>query len=159
MNRSYVIASKGRIVSVDDSNFEKLLDLMELYQRFYGVAEPDRKVNYQFFSKFISEHDKGRQFIYLDSSGKAIGFITLYFTYSSVSAVESVLLNDLFVLNECRKKGVGQELIKFAYDWMREQQKYNSLKWATQLHNETAQRLYDKTEGVGKTCWFQYQLK
>ena len=149
------MTDKLRIVAANEENFGELLDLIEDYQRFYKVDDIQRERNRRFFSRFLEHPEEGLQFIaYLD--GKAVGFITLYFPYSSTRATAFALMNDLFVSSGVRGEGIGLKLIEKARD-VAKARGFNSLSWMTAQDNETAQRLYDRMD-VSKSAWFEYSL-
>jgi GNAT superfamily N-acetyltransferase len=148
-----------KIAPVDEQNFPSLLKMMADYQRFYGVEEPDEEKNQGFFSQFIRNQDKGRQFLCFNELGEAIGFSTLYYAFSSVRSVENVVLNDLYVIPDYRGRGVGRSLILHALQWAERQGKYFSLNWTTQEKNLPAQGLYDSFSEASKSCWYHYQIE
>lgn len=83
----------------------------------------------------------------VDSRPVAVGFTQLYPTYSSVSATKNWILNDLFVEATHRGKGVGEQLVKSALRFAKEDgTTYVQLE--TGSDNRTAQRLY---ENIGFT--------
>src|SRR5690606_31687529 len=45
--------------------------------------------------------------------GKAVGYITYYFTYSTFLAAPTLFLEDIYVQESVRKSGVGRELFRF----------------------------------------------
>ena len=84
------------------------------------------------------------------------GFATLYWTFSSVSAVDVVLLNDLFVVAEQRSAGIGRALLAAAAE-RATARGTQRLEWVTAPDNVAARRLYD---GVGAASdWVHYELE
>jgi len=144
-----------RLVQVDALLLEAILPLIEDYQLFYKMT-PHRERNRLFFLQLVQEPKTGTQFAAIEGSDRAVGFATLYFVPSSLSAVRSCILNDLFVVENSRGKGVGRMLIdhcrRFALA-----AGFSTLEWMTQRQNETAQRLYDGYP-VKKSEWFAYEL-
>jgi len=85
-----------------------------------------------------------------DATGKVIGFAN-YLTHLNTWTVENALyLNDLFVAEETRLKGVGRRLIEYIYQ---QADALNCKKcyWSTQIENHRAQLLYTK---VGRKSGF-----
>ena len=134
---------------------EELLPLIGEYQRFYG-AEPDAPRNRAFFGDLIVQPELCAQFAAVNEKGKIVGFATLYFLPSSISARTYAMLNDLYTRPECRGQGVGRLLIQRCQGLVKERG-LSSLEWLTQKENEKAQRLYNSFP-VQKSEWLTYTL-
>ena len=143
------------IETVTPATFELVLPLIAGYQRFYE-AVPDEARNRAHFAQFLDDHSAGVQFIALDEEGRALGFATLYFPLSSVSARVNCLMNDLFTVPEARGKGVGRALILHCLQYAK-QRGYPSIYWQTAQSNVTAQRLYDSLKTT-RSAWYTYTL-
>lgn len=145
-----------QIAPVEVDEFERLLPLIAAYQRFYEVDEVDEERNRAFFRRFLAPSDDG---ILLGArgDGELIGYACLYWHFSSLAAVETVLMNDLFVSAQERGRGVGRALIEASADAARERGAAH-LEWATAPSNATAQRLYDST-GAARSEWVEYELE
>lgn len=139
-----------------DEDLVALLPLIAGYQRFYG-AEPDDAHNRAFFARFVAPSEDGLLLAAWGEDGAALGFATLYWTFSSVSARDSVLMNDLFVAGAARGRGVGRSLIDVAAAAARARGA-QELTWMTAPDNATAQRLYDAT-GATPSTWLEYELR
>jgi GNAT superfamily N-acetyltransferase len=85
-----------------------------------------------------------------------VGFACLYWTFSSVSAADIALMNDLFVVSERRGTGAGRALIEASAEAARRRGCHH-LEWFTATDNEVAQRLYDRT-GAERTTWYAYEI-
>ena len=105
-----------RVRPVTRAELPGLLALIADYQRYYGNAAPRRQHNAACFGEFVAPSERGMLVAAHDEDGAPAGYTCLYWTYSSVSASEVVLLNDLFVLPSRRGAGVGEALIAAARD-------------------------------------------
>ncbi len=134
-----------------------LLPLIADYQRFYGVEQPDDDHNRQFFRRFLADGGAGMLLIARDDDTKQIaGHACLYWSQSSISARDVVLMNDLYVKPEHRGTGAGRALIDAAAQVARDRGAAH-LEWQTAPDNVTAQRLYDQT-GATASTWLTYEL-
>ena len=88
--------------------------------------------------------------------GEIVGYACLYWHFSSLIPAETVLMNDLFVSETARGRGVGRSLIEASAAVARERGAAH-LEWATAPDNLTAQRLYDST-GAERSEWVEYEL-
>lgn len=143
------------IAPVGTDQYEQLLPLIAAYQRFYEVEEIDEERNNDFFRRFLAPSDDGL-LLGARADGRFLGYACLYWHFSSLSAEEAVLMNDLFVEPDARGRGVGRALIEAAAEVARERGTAY-LEWSTAPDNHTAQRLYDST-GAERSEWLEYEL-
>lgn len=126
---------------VSQENLPVVLPLIRQYQTFYEVADISDERNARFFAQFCQDNAAGKQFVFYDGD-VAIGFATVYFTYTSTIAAKVAVLNDLFVLPTHRRKGIGKQLIEHCHTYAKENEAVR-LQWVTATDNVDAQKLYD----------------
>ncbi|MBS1883718.1 MAG: GNAT family N-acetyltransferase [Actinobacteria bacterium] len=144
------------VSAVREEEFEALLPLIAAYQRFYEVDDVDTDRNRAFFHRFLAPSEVGELLAARDAGGRVRGYACLYWHFSSTRAVETVLMNDLFVVPEARGHGVGRALIEASAAVAR-RRGAPSVEWSTAPDNHTAQRLYDSLTDE-KTTWLSYEL-
>ena len=144
-----------RVEPVSEEQFEELLPLIAAYQRFYEVERIDEARNREFFRRFIAPSEEGMLLAAWDRE-ELVGYACLYWFFTSTQAAESVLMNDLYVVEAARGSGVGRALIEASAAVARERGARH-LEWATAPGNERAQRLYDST-GAERSTWITYEL-
>jgi GNAT superfamily N-acetyltransferase len=137
-----------------NSELDNLLPLIAEYQRFYE-AEPNDNRNSAFFKRFIAPSDEGL-LLGAWEGRQAVGFACLYWTHSSVSAVDIALLNDLLVVPSGRSRGIGGLLMAAAMSHAAERG-YSRLVWQTAPDNDRAQRLYNQFP-ASTSLWLEYTL-
>lgn len=149
------MATQLRIEPISADQMEVLLPLIAAYQRFYRVEEIDDERNRAFFLRFIEPSEDG---LLLGAwlGDELVGHACLYWTFSSLIAAETVLMHDLFVVEDVRGQGIGRALIEAAAGIARERGAHQ-LEWSTAPDNITAQRLYDTT-GAERSEWVEYEL-
>ncbi len=143
------------IAPVAAAEFEEILPLIAAYQRFYEVEEIDDDRNREFFRRFLAPSEDGL-LLRARQEGVLVGYACLYWHFSSLSATEAVLMNDLFVAEGARGHGIGRALIEASATVARERGA-SQLEWSTAPDNRTAQRLYDST-GAERSEWISYAL-
>lgn len=144
------------IAPIAAEEFERLLPLIAAYQRFYEVERIDTDRNRAFFRRFLAPSEDGL-LLGARGEGELLGYACLYWHFSSLEACESVLMNDLYVEESARGRGVGRALIEASAAVARERGAA-FVEWSTAPDNETAQRLYDST-GAERSEWLSYELR
>ena len=127
-----------RPASLDD--LDALVPLFDGYRQFYRQASNPALAR-SFLSERLARHES-QILLALDEAGNGLGFTQLYPLFSSVRAVRTWLLNDLFVLAEVRRQGVARALRLAAAEHARERGAA-SLSLSTALDNLPAQALYE----------------
>lgn len=106
---SGIIKDMSNIKEATTNNLEELSVLFDLYRQFYRQAS-----NMAEAKRFLNERMVNKEsviFISTDENGKLSGFVQLYPIFTSVGLKRLWLLNDLFVKEDQRKKGIARELI------------------------------------------------
>lgn len=130
--------------------------MIAAYQGFYEAEDIRTDRNRAFFRRFISPSDKG-MLIGAWRGDRLVGYACLYWHFSSTKAVETVLMNDLYVEEAARGQGIGRALIEASAEIARERGA-PKLEWSTRPDNVVAQRLYDST-GASRSEWVEYELE
>ncbi|MCF8197454.1 MAG: GNAT family N-acetyltransferase [Sulfuritalea sp.] len=122
-----------------ETDQKKLAPLFDAYRRFYG-AEGDIPAASAFLADRFA---RGESAVFIAFEGEvAVGFTQLYPSFSSVSLARIFILNDLFVDESARRKGVVAQLIAAAVDYSRTEAAAR-LTLSTARSNLAAQALYE----------------
>lgn len=118
-----------------------LVRLFDAYRQFYGM-ESDLGGSREFLSERLFRGDsvilvaKGRD-------GLSVGFVQLYPAFSSVRMGPIYILNDLYVDQDWRGQGIGEQLMDAARSHAM-RSGCIALELATEKTNYRAQRLYER---------------
>lgn len=145
-----------QIEPITEGQFEALLPMIAAYQGFYEVSDIDEDRNRAFFRRFIAPSEEGLLIGAWKDAG-LLGYACLYWHFSSTRAVETVLMNDLYVDERTRGRGIGRALIEASAEIARRRGAHH-LEWSTAPDNVTAQHLYDST-GAERSEWIEYELE
>ena len=139
------------ILEANAFHIDDLTPLFDQYRVFYK-----QESNVEAAKKFLLQRiQKGESIIFLAYwNDKPVGFTQLYTTFSSVSLESVFILNDLFVSEVHRKKGIGDALLNKAKELCAER-KYKGLALETGIKNP-AQKLYEKLGWKKDTDCFHY---
>jgi GNAT superfamily N-acetyltransferase len=144
------------IAEVREEDLEDLLPLMRAYCEFYEVAPADEDLLALSRALIADPEREGVQLIARDLRGRAIGFATVFWTWSTLSGRRLGVMNDLFVAPHARGSGVAEALI----DACRVQCRSRGvprLAWQTAKDNLRAQKVYDRVGGE-RSEWLDYEL-
>jgi ribosomal protein S18 acetylase RimI-like enzyme len=135
-------------------NLEELSSLFDRYRIFYKSSS-----DIEAAKKFLQERfQKSDSVIFAASDdGRMIGFTQLYPTFSSVSMKRVWILNDLFVEEAQRRKGIANSLMDAAEKFARETEAVRII-LATQISNMLAQELYESRGYLKDEEFYHYAL-
>jgi GNAT superfamily N-acetyltransferase len=145
------------VSTVGEADLGELLPLMRAYADFYAVSPADDALLALSRALIADPVNEGMQFVARDDAGRAIGFATVYWLWSTTSATRIGLMNDLFVAPEGRGSGAAEALIERCRAACRERGA-SKLTWQTAKDNARAQAVYDRIGGVRQE-WLDYSLK
>jgi ribosomal protein S18 acetylase RimI-like enzyme len=134
------------------NDLDSLTELFNSYRLFYQ-QESDIPGAKSFIKERLLNEDSVVFIAY--EEGKAVGFVQLYPTFSSVSMKRSWILNDLYVNASARKKGFGEKLLQKVIEFA-EETGAKGLSLETGEDNLTAQRLYEKIGFKKESNYFYY---
>jgi GNAT superfamily N-acetyltransferase len=141
---------------VGEEDLGELLPLMRGYADFYEVSPTDEQLLSLSRALIASPEHDGVQFIARDGAGRAIGFATVFWLWSTLSASRVGLMNDLFVAPEGRGTGAADALIERCRAACRSRGA-SRLTWQTAKDNARAQAVYDRIGGHREE-WLDYWL-
>jgi GNAT superfamily N-acetyltransferase len=158
MHGGHAIASRpmARIDVAAEADLPELLTLMRGYCDFYEVAPADEDLLIMSRALIADPVREGMQLIARDESGRAIGFATIFWTWSTTKAARIGVMNDIFVAQGARGSGVADELIAACLGRCRRRGAAR-LTWRTALDNHRAQAVYDRV-GARRSQWLDYDL-
>jgi GNAT superfamily N-acetyltransferase len=140
-----------KIVEANIDHIEQLTLLFDQYRIFYNQSS-----DLQGAKNFLEQRIKHKEsVIFLAyNNDDPVGFTQLYTSFSSVSMQAIYILNDLFVSQNARKKGIGEALLTRAKKICIEKG-YKGLALETGIDNP-AQKLYEKLDWKKDTSSFHY---
>ena len=133
-----------------------LAALFDAYRQFYGRSA-DPTLSAQFLQARMAAGD-AHVFVAADADGTLLGFTLLYPTWCSLAARPFLILHDLFVHADARKRGVARALMlhvqAFARDWGAQRIVLN-----TARDNLSAQGLYESLGYEREQHFLEYALR
>lgn len=141
----------AKIKKVRWNRLKELSKVLDQYRIFYDQESHPKKA-YTFLK---DRFRKNQSLIYTATiDNKIVGFTQLYPSYSTVSLEKLMILNDLFVLEEYRGKGIATQLLnKAKKHCVKKNYKGLALETAT---NNPARKLYEREKWASDSQFIHY---
>ncbi|WP_044478197.1 GNAT family N-acetyltransferase [Paenibacillus antibioticophila] len=145
-----------QITQASINDLEELVAIFDQYRIFYNQAADPEGASQFLFERF--EHQESIIFIARDiQTGRAVGFTQLYPVFSSISMKRSWILNDLYVIEEYRKRGGATQLLNSAKEFAI-LTRAKGIELSTSHLNLSAQSLYESIGYKKDDEYFHYYL-
>ena len=138
--------------TVKDS--EKIGEVFDLYRQFYK-KNPDKIISIEYIKQRLT--NKESTIFFVEEDNVCIGIVQLYVTFDSLELGKKVVLYDLFVRSEHRKKGIGAILMNASKDFA-EKNNITGIELSTAISNGTAQSLYESLDYERDNEFYNYYL-
>ena len=141
-----------------EQDLDALLALMRAYCDFYAVGPTDEDLLALAQALLADPAREGIQFLARgEPGGTPIGFATVFWSWSTLSAGRLAVMNDLYVTEAARGTGAAEALIEACAQAAREHGA-RTLSWQTAKDNLRAQRVYERIGGQ-RSEWYDYELR
>jgi GNAT superfamily N-acetyltransferase len=150
------VTDERSITRVGAADLEDLLPLMRGYCDFYEVDPSDEDLLALSRALINDPEREGLQLIARDGDGRAIGFATIFWSWSTSEAARLGIMNDLFVSHAARGSGAAEALIE-ACRGECASRGIKHLAWQTAPTNARAQAVYDRI-GATREQWVDYWI-
>jgi GNAT superfamily N-acetyltransferase len=138
-----------------EAEVQRLLPLMRGYCDFYRVRPPDAALLSMSRSLIADPAREGVQLI-ATGGDRDLGFATLFWSWETTTAGRVGVMNDLFVIDAARGRGIGSALIEACLERCRAHGAVRMI-WQTAVDNLAAQAVYDRV-GATRETWVDYWL-
>ena len=145
-----------RIKRVTPSNFSELEQLITSLAQYEHLDPPDAEARRRLFADAFSDPPRYEAWL-AKADGVPAGYVTFYFTYSTFLARPSLFLEDIFVREEFRHRGIGHELFAFCREVAKERG-CGRMDWQVLTWNEPAIRFYESEWGK-RLDWYLYRIE
>lgn len=137
---------------------DALLALIVALAEFEKLPPPDADAQARLIADGFGEHPRYEAYLaFQESTNTPIGYAFIFETYSTFLARPTLYLEDLFVLPDHRRKGVGVALLQFLTTLARERA-CGRMEWTCLKWNTNAQAVYEKLGARSQDEWLMYRL-
>lgn len=148
---------------VNENDLNDLLPLLKKYCEFYNQTEQipitsDESLISLSRALIANPTHEGIQLIVRETKNQtAVGFATIFWSWSTLQGGRLAIMNDLFVLEQYRGQGLADALIVECAKYAREHGA-GCLTWQTSVDNKRAQTVYNRSGAVKSARWLDYYL-
>lgn len=148
--------SEPAITRVGSEDLANLLPLMREYCAFYESSPTDDDLVALSSALIADPRREGLQLIARDEHAGAVGFATIFWTWSTTDAARLGVMNDLYVVEQARGAGLAERLIEACRSECARRGAFR-LAWQTAPGNLRAQAVYDRVGGT-REQWVDYWI-
>ena len=128
-------------------------EILDMMAEFYAIDDYpfDRHLNERNLYKFLADEKLGKLWLIIQDSN-IVGYVVLAFGFSFEYGGRDAFIDELFIKNQYRGKGIGTEVLK-----MLEKEAADlgvqAIHLEVEKHNEKGNRLYTKSGYSGQERW------
>ena len=143
------------IKRANNSDANIIGEVFNLYRVFYKQDS-----NVEIAQKYIAERLTNNESVifFAEDNSKCIGFTQLYPTFDSVNVRQKIVLYDLFVREEYRRKGFAKLLMNAAKQYASDNN-FGSIELSTAKTNTQGQSLYESLGYIRDNEYYTYDLE
>ena len=145
-----------KIEKLSGENFNEFIKLVEIFANFEKLTPPDKNAKKRLKIDGIGKNPKYEAYL-VKTSGKYAAYTIFYMAYSSFSAMPKLFVEDIFILEEFRRKGLGKKILDFIVGIAKKSEcmavDLNVLDWNTNAI------LFYKKHGFKYLNWELYRLE
>lgn len=145
-----IVVRRGR--KTDSVQFIGLVNALAEFEKLHPPSEAGRKR----LAEDVFVKKRVRLFVAAEGE-KLVGYALYFYAYSSFVAKPSLYLEDLYVLEEYRKRGVGFALFRRCVVEA-VSRGCGRMEWAVLTWNEKALKFYERLGARKMSDWYVYRL-
>ena len=144
------------IETITEANFDVFLDLVEKLAHYEKLSPPTDDEKVRLRKDGLGEAPK--YFAYLGKiNDKYVAYVIYYFNYSSFVAKPLMYIEDIYVLDDYRKQGIGTKMLQFCVQQAMKKG-CGRIEWCVLDWNEPALKFYEKNQAK-KLNWTFFRLE
>lgn len=151
-----IMDETSTIEPIKHKNFNEFLLLVNKLAEYEKLTPPDKDAKKRLKKDGLSKNPKYEAYLY-KKKDKYIGYAIFFMSYSSFLAKPVLYLEDIFVLKEHRKTGVGQKLFNFIVK-IAKQRNCGRIEWHVLDWNQPGIKFYEKNNAKQLSNWLYYRL-
>ncbi|MCI0533949.1 MAG: GNAT family N-acetyltransferase [Verrucomicrobiales bacterium] len=135
-----------------------LLRLITALAEFEKLEPPDSAAQQRLVEDGFGPHPRFESWLaFADGQAEPVGYAVLFEMYSTFLARPTLFLEDLFVLPEFRRRGIGTALLQHCIR-LAQERGCGRMEWTSLAWNVRAQRTYERLGARRLSEWLLYRL-
>jgi len=127
-------------------NFNDFISLVKKLAEYENQNPPDSQAECRLRKDGLSESPKFEAYL-VKKQGKIVGYLIYYMTYSSYLGLPTLYIEDIFVLEEKRRKGIGRNMFEFCVHQAKNRN-CGRIEWCVYNWNTSAIKFYEKLQAT-----------
>jgi GNAT superfamily N-acetyltransferase len=138
---------------VIEKNFDDFISLVKKLADYENQNPPDVIAECRLRKDALSSNPRFEAYL-VKEEGKSLGYVIFYMTYSSYLALPTLYIEDIFVLEIFRRKGIGKKMFQFCVHLAKERG-CGRVEWCVYDWNSLAIKFYENLNAtrMGKTYY------
>jgi GNAT superfamily N-acetyltransferase len=143
-----------KAASRDASSF---LSLVKALAKFENLEPPSQSAERRLIRDTFSKRRKKLNLLLAFVDRKPVAYALYFFTYSSFLARPTLYLEDIFVLEEFRRMGIGKKMF-LRLVGEAQKRECGRMEWAVLTWNKNAKKFYERLGARRLSDWQLYRL-
>ena len=152
MNHAFTVRRAER------ADADVLIGLITALAEFEHLPPPDEAARARLVAHGFGDHPKFEAYLAeVPDAPAPVGYAFVFETYSTFLARPTLYLEDLFVLPEHRRRGIGKALLRFCIALAHERG-CGRMEWTCLDWNVNAQQVYEGLGAKRMAEWYLYRM-
>ena len=137
--------------------FDEFVELLNALADYERLPRPDDAAVERLRRDALGSEPRFEAALAINSKGKAVGYATWFYTYSTFLARPTMYLEDLFVRDEARESGAGSALFEQVRA-LGAQRGCGRMEWQVLDWNTLAREFYNRRQATWLKDWLVYRI-
>ena len=137
--------------------FDEFVELLNALADYERLPRPDDAAVERLRRDALGSEPRFEAALAINSKGKAVGYATWFYTYSTFLARPTMYLEDLFVRDEARESGAGSALFAHVRA-LGAQRGCGRMEWQVLDWNTLAREFYNRRQATWLKDWLVYRI-
>jgi GNAT superfamily N-acetyltransferase len=137
--------------------FDEFVELLNALADYERLPRPDDAAVERLRRDALGSEPRFEAALAINSKGKAVGYATWFYTYSTFLARPTMYLEDLFVRDEARESGAGSALFEHVRA-LGAQRGCGRMEWQVLDWNTLAREFYNRRQATWLKDWLVYRI-